>query len=132
MEWEVPSGCGHRCDSPTSITGAVSIYGAQSIDFAASRSSYQIHLAENDPWLPEDDAIFMEATMRLEALKVEVYTYPGTTHGFFEEGLHHDQAAVGLGLGSDAGVSSAGRSAGRHHLIARRDDSQRPVKMSPT
>ena len=52
---------------PDLITGAVSIYGAQSIDFAASRSAYQIHLAENDPWLPEDDAIFMEATMRLEA-----------------------------------------------------------------
>ena len=78
---------------PDLITGAVSIYGAQSMDFAASRSAYQIHLAENDPWLPEDDAIFMEATMRLEALKVEVYTYPGTSHGFFEEGPSYDQAA---------------------------------------
>ena len=81
---------------PAFVTGAVSIYGAQSIDFAESRSRYQIHLAENDPWLPEDDAIFMEATMRLEALKVDVYTYPGTTHGFFEEGIHHDQAASDL------------------------------------
>jgi len=78
---------------PDLVTGAVSIYGAQSMDFAASRSAYQIHLAESDPWLPEDDAIFMEATMRLEALKVEVYTYPGTTHGFFEEGEDHDELA---------------------------------------
>jgi carboxymethylenebutenolidase len=78
---------------PELVTGAVSIYGAQSMDFAASRSAYQIHLAERDPWLPEDDAIFMEATMRLEALKVEVYTYPGTTHGFFEEGDDHDELA---------------------------------------
>ena len=81
---------------PDLITGAVSIYGAQSMDFAASRSAYQIHLAENDPWLPEDDAIFMEATMRLEALKVEVYTYPGTSHGFFEEGPGYDQVASEL------------------------------------
>ena len=89
---------------PDLITGAVSIYGAQSMDFAASRSAYQIHLAENDPWLPEDDAIFMEATMRLEALKVEVYTYPGTSHGFFEEGPSYDEAGLRRGLGSDAGV----------------------------
>jgi carboxymethylenebutenolidase len=81
---------------PGLITGAVSIYGAQSIDFAASRSAYQIHLADNDPWLPEDDAIFMEATMRLEALKVDVYTYPGTSHGFFEDGPTFDQSASEL------------------------------------
>jgi carboxymethylenebutenolidase len=78
---------------PDLITGAISIYGAQSMDFAASRSAYQIHLAENDPWLPEDDAIFMEATMRLESLKVEVHIYPGTSHGFFEEGPSYDMAA---------------------------------------
>ena len=78
---------------PDLITGVVSIYGAQSMDFAASRSAYQVHLAENDPWLPDDDAIFMEATMRLEGLKLEVYTYPGTSHGFFEEGPTYDQLA---------------------------------------
>ncbi len=81
---------------PDLITGGVSIYGAQSLDFAASRAAYQIHLAEKDRWLPEDDAIFMEATMRLEALKVEVYTYPGTSHGFFEEGADYDESASNL------------------------------------
>lgn len=79
---------------PDLITGAVSIYGAQNMDFAASRSAYQIHLAEDDTWLPEDDAIFMEATMRLEALPVEVFTYPGTSHGFFEEGPSYQQLAA--------------------------------------
>ena len=81
---------------PDLITGVVSMYGSQSVDFAASRSSYQIHLAENDPWLPDDDAIFMEATMRLEALKVDLYTYKGTNHGFFEEGADYDEAAANL------------------------------------
>ena len=81
---------------PDLITGVVSIYGAQSVDFAASRSSYQIHLAENDLWLPDDDAIFMEATMRLEALDVEVHSYQGTKHGFFEEGPSYDQSAAAL------------------------------------
>jgi dienelactone hydrolase len=74
----------------------VSIYGAQNIDFAGSRSAYQIHLAENDPWLSEDDAVFMEATMRLEGLAVEAYTYPAAGHGFFEEGLTYDGPASDL------------------------------------
>ena len=81
---------------PDLITGVISIYGAQSIDFAASSSSYQIHLAEKDPWLPDDDAIFMEATMRLEGLTVEVHVYHGTTHGFFEEGNDYDRVAADL------------------------------------
>ncbi|MGH8927782.1 MAG: dienelactone hydrolase family protein [Acidimicrobiia bacterium] len=76
------------------ISGVVSIYGAQNVDFAGSRSSYQIHLAEDDSWLPADDAAFMEATMRLEMLEVEVFRYPGTEHGFFEPGPTHDSAAA--------------------------------------
>ncbi len=81
---------------PDLITGVVSIYGAQNMDFAGSRSAYQIHLAENDPWLSQDDATFMEATMRLEALEVEAFTYPGASHGFFEEGPSYEPVAAGI------------------------------------
>jgi carboxymethylenebutenolidase len=66
------------------ITAAVSFYGTQQIDFAGSRSSYLIHFAEEDEYISDDEAAFMEATMGLESLPVEVITYPGTRHGFCE------------------------------------------------
>jgi carboxymethylenebutenolidase len=84
---------------PTMVTGVVSLYGAQNIDFAGSRATYQIHLAAQDPWLTRDDAFFMEATMGLAGVGVELYDYPGTTHGFFEEGATHDPEASRLAWG---------------------------------
>ena len=66
------------------VGAAVSFYGSQQIDFAGSRSAYLIHLAEDDEFVSDDEAAFMEATMRLEELAVEVVRYPGTKHGFAE------------------------------------------------
>lgn len=66
------------------VVKAVSFYGSQQIDFAGSRSSYLIHLAEDDPYISDDEAAFMEATMGLEDLSVEVVRYAGTGHGFGE------------------------------------------------
>jgi carboxymethylenebutenolidase len=66
------------------VGAAVSFYGTQQIDFAGSQSSYLIHFAEEDEYISSDEAVFMEATMRLESLRVEVITYPGTKHGFCE------------------------------------------------
>ncbi|MEE9178581.1 MAG: dienelactone hydrolase family protein [Acidimicrobiia bacterium] len=68
-----------------SLVGAVvSFYGTQQIDFAGSRSSYLIHLAEEDEFITQDEVVFMEATLGLESLPVEVARYPGTRHGFCE------------------------------------------------
>ncbi|HEU4916797.1 MAG TPA: dienelactone hydrolase family protein [Acidimicrobiia bacterium] len=66
------------------VDAAVSFYGSQQIDFAGSRASYLIHLAEEDEYVSDDEAAFMEATMRLEDLDVEVERIPGTRHGFAE------------------------------------------------
>jgi carboxymethylenebutenolidase len=67
------------------VVGAVvSFYGSQQIDFAGAESFYLIHLAEKDEFITEDEAAFMEATMRLEELDVEVIRHPGTKHGFGE------------------------------------------------
>lgn len=66
------------------VAAAVSFYGSQQIDFAGSRSSYLIHLAEEDEFITDDEAAFMEATMGLESLPVEVIRYPETKHGFCE------------------------------------------------
>ena len=66
------------------VTAAVSFYGTQQIDFAGSESSYLIHFAEDDIHITDDEATFMEATMGLESLSVDVRRYPGTQHGFCE------------------------------------------------
>ena len=66
------------------VKAAVSFYGTQQIDFAGSLSSYLIHFAEEDEYITDDEAAFMEATMGLESLPVEVVTYAGTRHGFCE------------------------------------------------
>jgi carboxymethylenebutenolidase len=69
---------------PDLVGAAVSFYGTQQIDFAGSKSSYLVHFAEEDEYITDDEAAFMEATMGLEALPVEVVTYAGTNHGFCE------------------------------------------------
>ena len=66
------------------VGAAISFYGSQQIDFAGARASYRIHLAADDEYVSDDEAAFMEATMRLEDLDVEVDEYPGTRHGFAE------------------------------------------------
>ena len=69
---------------PDLVGAAVSFYGTQQIDFAGSKSAYLVHFAEEDEYITDDEAVFMEATMGLESLPVEVITYPGTRHGFCE------------------------------------------------
>lgn len=66
------------------VGGVVSFYGTQQIDFAGSQASYLIHFAEEDEYISDDEAAFMEATMRLESLPLELIIYPGTKHGFCE------------------------------------------------
>ena len=76
------------------INAAVSFYGSQQIDFAGSKSSYLIHLAAQDDFITDDEAAFMEATMGLEELPVEVIRYPSTLHGFCEpDGENFDPEA---------------------------------------
>jgi carboxymethylenebutenolidase len=76
------------------VDGVVSFYGTQQIDFAGSRARYQLHFAEQDDYIDSDEVSFMEATMGLEDLTVEVHVYPGTTHGFAEpEGISFDDNA---------------------------------------
>lgn len=70
---------------PELVSAAVSFYGSQAIDFAGAVARYQIHLAAEDRFISNDEAAFMEATMGLELLEVEVIRHPGTEHGFADE-----------------------------------------------
>lgn len=82
------------------VGAVVSFYGTQQIDFAGSQASYLIHFAEEDEYITDDEAAFMEATMRLESLSLELVTYPGTKHGFCEpDGETFDPEAFELAWG---------------------------------
>jgi carboxymethylenebutenolidase len=81
---------------PRLVSATVSIYGSQAIDFAGSEADYQVHWADQDPYVSHDEAAFMEATIGLEARPVEVYRYPGTRHGFFEHGDWFDDEAAAV------------------------------------
>lgn len=66
------------------VGAAVSFYGSQQIDFAGAKAAYLVHLADEDEYVSDDEAAFMEATMRLENLDVDVTRRSGTRHGFAE------------------------------------------------
>ncbi|HEY5889673.1 MAG TPA: dienelactone hydrolase family protein [Acidimicrobiia bacterium] len=79
------------------VDRAVSFYGTQQIDFAGSNARYQVHLAETDDYISQDEVAFMQATMGLEDLEIDVHVYVGTTHGFAEpEGDSFDETARDL------------------------------------
>ncbi|MDX1449638.1 MAG: alpha/beta fold hydrolase [Acidimicrobiia bacterium] len=82
---------------PDLVSRVVAFYGVQSIDFAGSSSAYQLHLADEDHLVSDDEAVFMEATMGMESLPVETFRYPGTSHFFFERDREeYDADAAGL------------------------------------
>lgn len=83
--------------APEVVSRVVAFYGVQSIDFAGSSAAYQLHLADDDHLVSDDEAVFMEATMGIENLSVDTYRYPGTSHFFFErDRTEYDEAAARL------------------------------------
>ncbi len=80
---------------PDRVTAAVSLYGSQSIDFDGATADYQLHLAQDDRFISDDDAAFLEATMRMAGVAVEVVCHPDTHHGFADpEGPTHVPGAA--------------------------------------
>ena len=70
---------------PVDVAAAVAYYGSTDVDFAPVTAAIQIHLAEHDAYESADDAVEMEAHMRLVGLDPDVHRYAGTTHWFAEE-----------------------------------------------
>jgi carboxymethylenebutenolidase len=80
---------------PDLVASCVSVYGHQTIDFAGARARYQLHFAAEDPFVSNDDAAFLEATMRMEQLDVEVVAHDDTRSGFADDsGPHFDEDAA--------------------------------------
>ena len=89
----------------TSVTlpdaiGAVVIFYATypGLDYSDAQAAYLFQFAEDDPFEPAKSAAAMEQELRAAGRPVTSYTYPGTTHWFFEANRPdaYDAAAAAL------------------------------------
>ncbi len=69
-------------DNP--VAAAVLFYATGGGDFANSHAAYQFHRAENDTYEPPANFEQVRQSLRAAGKQAEFYTYPGTTHWFFE------------------------------------------------
>ena len=53
-------------------------------DYAKSRSAFQAHYAETDPFVPEDERERLARTLAAANKVPDFHVYPGTGHWFFE------------------------------------------------
>jgi len=82
------------------LVGAMSAwYGSQAIDLVDARAAFQLHVAEHDELVDDDELALMEATLRMDGREVEAHHYAGTAHWFAEDDRvpAYDEAAATLG-----------------------------------
>jgi carboxymethylenebutenolidase len=66
------------------ISATAVFYATRAGDFAASRSAFQFHLAETDPFVSAGSVVRQERQLRIADCEAEFHHYPGTGHWFFE------------------------------------------------
>lgn len=84
---------------PEEIAAVVIFYTTYpGLDYGAAQASYLFHFAENDPFEPAESVAEMERELQAAARPATFYTYPGTTHWFFESNRPdaYDAAAATL------------------------------------
>ncbi|HZC78594.1 MAG TPA: dienelactone hydrolase family protein [Ktedonobacterales bacterium] len=54
------------------------------LDYSRAKAAYLCHFAEDDPYVSAAAAAEMEQQLQAAGRLVTVYTYPGTTHWFFD------------------------------------------------
>lgn len=74
--------------APELVRATVTFYGLQDLAFEQTSSAYLCHFAENDPFVDDDAAAYLEAVLHLaeHVSEVEVHHYEGAGHWFFEPG----------------------------------------------
>lgn len=70
--------------TPSPVIAAVIFYGTRNGNYAKSRSAFQFHYAETDEYVAVSAINKLQKTLKLSGKETEFYTYPGTTHWFFE------------------------------------------------
>jgi carboxymethylenebutenolidase len=67
------------------IAAVVTFYASYSgPDFGRAQAAYLCHFAENDPFESAESVAEMEQALQAAGRQATFYTYPGTTHWFFE------------------------------------------------
>ncbi len=66
------------------IGATVTFYGARSGDFGNSQTPCLGHFAEIDEWVSDAALKKLKKSLEKAGRKAEFYTYPGTSHWFFE------------------------------------------------
>ena len=68
------------------IAAVVTFYAAYTgPDYSRASAAYLCHFAEDDPFESAESVAQMEQALQAAGRPVTFYTYPGTTHWFFEE-----------------------------------------------
>ncbi len=71
---------------PEQVAAVVIFYATYTgLDYRDARAAYLCHFAENDPFEPVESVTEMERDLQAAGKQATSYTYPGTTHWFFEE-----------------------------------------------
>ena len=86
-------------EAPEEVAAVVLFYATYTgLDFAAARAAYLGHFAENDPFEPPESVAELERELQAAGKETTFYTYPGTTHWFFEPNRTdaYDAAATAL------------------------------------
>lgn len=84
---------------PDEVAAVVIFYATYpGLDFGRARAAYLGHFAESDPFEPAESVAQMEQELRAAGRSATFYTYPGTTHWFFEPNRPdaYDAAAASL------------------------------------
>ncbi|MFI5273839.1 MAG: dienelactone hydrolase family protein [Ktedonobacterales bacterium] len=82
-------GGAYALDTSVTLAGeiaAVVIFYATypGLDYRRARAAYLCHFAEDDPYEPAESVAAMEQELAAAGRPTTVYSYPGTTHWFFE------------------------------------------------
>ena len=68
------------------IAAVVTFYDSYpGLDYNNAKAAYLCHFAEHDPWESAESVKEMEQALQAAGRPAIFYTYPGTTHWFFEE-----------------------------------------------
>ena len=71
--------------APEQVAAVVTFYATYpGLDYRDARAAYLCHFAEHDPFEPEESVTALEQDLRAAGKQSTFYTYPGTTHWFFE------------------------------------------------
>jgi carboxymethylenebutenolidase len=71
-------------DRPEDVGAVILFYGSGEGDFTQARAAYLAHFAENDEWATAEEVAQFEANLHAAGRPATFYTYPGTSHWFFE------------------------------------------------